>query len=84
MSRQAGLGTGWHPLPDHDPELNWVAADEEGRAVDTSTRLRGEVDAISYDNGYPELRIDDARVLLGDVRSVEETPTPTPTTTTTR
>jgi flagellar basal-body rod modification protein FlgD len=58
--------------------ISVVAADEEGRAVAASTRLRGEVDAISYENGFPELRIDDARVLLGDVRSVEETPEPTP------
>lgn len=57
--------------------ISVVATDAEGRPVDASTRLRGAVDAISYENGYPELRIDEARVLLGDVRSVEETPTPT-------
>jgi flagellar basal-body rod modification protein FlgD len=70
-------------LPAGRYRISVVAADEEGRPVDATTRLRGEVDAISYDNGYPELRIDAARVLLGDVRSVEETPTPTPTTSTT-
>ena len=58
--------------------ISVVATDTEGRSVTSSTRLRGEVDAISYENGYPELRIDEARVLLGDVRSVEETPTLTP------
>lgn len=71
-------------LPPGRYRLSVTAADEEGRPVDSSTRLRGEVDAISYENGFPELRIDDARVLLGDVRSVEETPTPPPTSTAAR
>lgn len=57
--------------------ISVVATDAEGRSVTSSTRLRGEVDAISYENGYPELRIGRERVLLGDVRSVEETPTTT-------
>jgi flagellar basal-body rod modification protein FlgD len=71
-------------LPAGRYRISVTAADEEGRAVDSSTRLRGEVDAVSYDNGFPELVIDEARVLLGDVRSVEETPAPTPTSTTAR
>jgi len=27
---------------------------------------------VSYENGYPELLVGDARILLGDVVSIEE------------
>ncbi|MFO0714179.1 MAG: FlgD immunoglobulin-like domain containing protein [Sandaracinus sp.] len=61
-------------LPTGRYRISVTATDADGHAVTTATRLRGEVDAISYDNGYPELEIGESRVLLGDVRSVEDTP----------
>jgi flagellar basal-body rod modification protein FlgD len=47
-----------------------------GNALDASMRVRGRVDAIHYDAGYPELSIGGFDVMMGDVRSVEGTPAP--------
>jgi flagellar basal-body rod modification protein FlgD len=46
------------------------ALDGAQREVAAEPRLRGVVSAVSYENGFPELVIGGARVLLGDVRSV--------------
>ena len=50
--------------------ISVVAADADGNEVDARTAIRGVVDAVSYEHGYPELEIGGAHVLLGDVRSV--------------
>ena len=50
------------------PQTSAVNAD--GGAVETEQVVRGEVDAIHYDGGYPVLEIAGANVMMGDVRSV--------------
>ncbi|MBI2893699.1 MAG: hypothetical protein HYY06_09120 [Deltaproteobacteria bacterium] len=47
-----------------------AAKDESGNAVGTSTKVTGIVTGVSYENGYPELIVGEARVLLGDVVSI--------------
>lgn len=47
------------------------AESAEGTPVPTSTELTGVVSGVSYENGYPELMVGDARLLLGDVTSIE-------------
>lgn len=46
------------------------AESAEGTPVDVSTEITGMVDAVSYENGYPELLVGEARLLLGDVTSI--------------
>lgn len=54
--------------------ISVTAADADGHAVETRTRIRGPVGAVRYEDGYPELVIGEAEVLMGDVRSVEPAP----------
>ena len=58
--------------------ISVTATDAEGHPVDAATRVRGQVSAVTYENGYPELRIGESSVMLGDVRTIEESPTPPP------
>jgi flagellar basal-body rod modification protein FlgD len=43
-----------------------------GDVVVAHTRYSGRATGVSYENGYPELLVGDARILLGDVVSIEE------------
>lgn len=54
------------------------ATTAEGRSLDASMRVRGVVDAIRYDAGYPALSIGGFAVMMGDVRSVSAAPLPAP------
>lgn len=47
-----------------------TAKDESGNVVGTSTKVTGIVTGVSYENGYPELIVGEARVMLGDVVSI--------------
>ncbi len=46
------------------------AFDAEGRPVEADTTLRGRVERVAYDNGYPELVVEGRRIALGSVRFV--------------
>ncbi len=46
------------------------AFDAQGRPVEVDTTLRGRVERVAYDNGYPELVIEGRRIALGSVRFV--------------
>jgi flagellar basal-body rod modification protein FlgD len=50
------------------------ASDADGNAIDATTRVHGVVTAVTYDNGYPELTVGGAHVVLGDVRSIGPAP----------
>lgn len=58
--------------------ISVTATDGDGHPVEAHTRVRGPVSAVSYENGFPELQIGESSVVLGDVRSIEETPPPPP------
>lgn len=58
------------------------AVDDQGHEVPASTRLRGVVDAVTYEHGFPELTVDGVHVVLGDVRSISAAPAPVPSATT--
>jgi len=47
-----------------------AAKDDAGHPVGSSTRITGPVTGVSYENGYPELLVGEARVMLGDVISI--------------
>jgi flagellar basal-body rod modification protein FlgD len=47
------------------------AKDVDGHEVAATTEVSGRVDGITYENGYPELLIGRARVLLGDVQAIQ-------------
>lgn len=51
-------------------QIEVEAKDEAGHSVTTSTRITGPVTGVSYENGYPELIVGEARVMLGDVVSI--------------
>lgn len=46
------------------------ARTSEGAPVVADTTITGAVSSVSYENGYPELIVGNARVLLGDVTSI--------------
>ena len=43
-------------------------AEEDAMAVDTY--VRGRVDGLRYDNGYPELVVDGRRLRMSDITEV--------------
>ena len=57
-------------MPPGRYSLELRAESAEGTPVTTSTELTGVVSGVSYENGYPELMVGDARLLLGDVTSI--------------
>lgn len=57
------------------------ASDADGNAIDATTRVHGVVTAVTYENGYPELTVGGAHVMLGDVRSIGAAPVTAPATT---
>ena len=63
MGRHAGAGV---------YTMSVSAEDAGGLPVVTSSQVRGVVGHVSYENGYPELIIGNARVLLGDVVSIAQ------------
>ena len=46
------------------------AESAQGTPVSVSTEITGTVTSVSYENGYPELLVGEARLLLGDVTSI--------------
>lgn len=65
-----GTGTNGERAPAGRYTVTLTATDAAGRPVDASTRVSGVVSEISYANGYPEVVIGEARVMLGDVTSI--------------
>lgn len=53
-----------------DYRMTVTAVDDLQRPVVTTTEVQGVVESVSYENGYPELRIGQTRARLGDVRAV--------------
>lgn len=47
------------------------ATSASGAPMEVRSEVRGMVTSVTYDGGFPELRIGDTRVLLGDVTSIE-------------
>jgi len=47
-----------------------AATDEDGTPVSVRREVEGVVQGVSYEDGYPELLVGEARLLLGDVRSI--------------
>ncbi len=66
-----GLDEQGERLPPGRYRIEVEAYDAEGRPVEVDTTLRGRVERLAYDNGYPELVVEGRRVVLGDVRFVE-------------
>lgn len=58
------------PAGRYQVELSAVGPD--GGTVPVAAEVSGVVRGISYEHGYPELLVGDSRVLLGDVREVQE------------
>ncbi len=50
--------------------LDVVATDREGNPITWESRVRGVVDGVAYNSGYPELMIGSIKVTLGDVLGV--------------
>lgn len=59
-------------LPEGRYQVELSAVGPDGASVPVSAEVQGVVRGISYENGYPELLVGESRVLLGDVREVEE------------
>lgn len=66
-----GLDDTGERLPSGRYSVEISAKDSAGNPVAAETKVSGLVTGVSYDNGYPELIIGEARVLLGDVTSIE-------------
>lgn len=60
-----------NPLPAGDYTFEVVAKDADGGAVEAATRSTGVVAAVTFEDGYPELVLEDGRkVALGQVTAV--------------
>ena len=66
-----GMGDDGERLPPGRYSVEVRALDENGQQVAVEQQVRGLVEGIRYQDGIPELMIGDARVLLGDVESIE-------------
>lgn len=66
-----GLDDEGNRVPPGRYRVELSATSESGAPVEARSEVRGMVTSVTYDGGYPELRIGDARVLLGDVKSIE-------------
>ena len=47
-----------------------TARGPDGNPIVVSDEVRGRVDGVTYENGFPELRVGGRNILLGDIRSV--------------
>ena len=66
-----------NPLADGEYSVTVSATSHTGETVKVSARTEGVVVAVSYDNGYPELVLDDGRrIALGQVLEVKAASTP--------
>lgn len=65
-----GNGPDGQRAPSGRYTVSLTATDSAGRPVEANTRVSGRVTEISYANGYPEVVIGAARVMLGDVTSI--------------
>jgi flagellar basal-body rod modification protein FlgD len=66
-----GLDDEGNRVPPGRYRVELEATGESGAPVEARSEVRGMVTSVTYDGGYPELRIGDTRVLLGDVKSIE-------------
>lgn len=66
-----GLDDDGNELPPGRYEVTASATNADGQPVGVDTEMRGMVESVGYDDGYPELVVNGRRILLGDVRSVE-------------
>jgi flagellar basal-body rod modification protein FlgD len=66
-----GLDDEGNRVPPGRYRVEVEATSESGAPVGVRGEVRGMVTSVSYEGGFPELRIGDTRVLLGDVTSIE-------------
>lgn len=76
-----GLSVEWdgrddsgEPCPPGEYRARLVAADLQGKNVAVEQALKGRVEGVSFENGYPELLVGSARLKLGDVLDVRAPP----------
>lgn len=65
-----GLDAAGNRMPAGRYSMSVDARTAAGAPVVVDTTITGAVSAVSYENGYPELIVGNARVLLGDVTSI--------------
>jgi len=65
-----GLDEGGNRMPAGRYSMSVSATASGGAPVPVETKITGAVGSVSYENGYPELIVGNARVLLGDVTSI--------------
>lgn len=65
-----GVDDAGNPLPDGSYSVSIEATDADGNPVSASTIVEGVVTGISFDNGYPELLVGDARIAPADILSI--------------
>ncbi len=66
-----GLDSAGERLPAGRYRVEYSATSEAGTPVNVSSDVVGSVSGVAFEHGHPELLIGEARVLLGDVISVE-------------
>jgi flagellar basal-body rod modification protein FlgD len=66
-----GLDDEGNRVPPGRYRVELSATSESGAPVEARSEVRGMVTSVTYDGGFPELRIGETRVLLGDVKSIE-------------
>lgn len=65
-----GLDEGGNRMSAGRYQMEVSARTATGAPVAVDTKITGAVTSVSYENGYPELIVGNARVLLGDVTSI--------------
>ncbi|MDJ0761970.1 MAG: flagellar hook capping FlgD N-terminal domain-containing protein [Myxococcota bacterium] len=63
-------------VPPGTYRIDVVAEDADGVSIGWEARVRGTVDGVNYDAGYPELIIDSLRVALSDIVGIFPKDTP--------
>lgn len=67
-----GIGDSGERMPPGRYTVDIVAKNAAGTPVHVDQEVTGVVEGINYDGGFPELMIGSARIMLGDVRSIEQ------------
>lgn len=62
-----GLDEKGNPCGPGSYKVKVTAKDESGAAIEVTQSLRGRVDGVTYENGYPELLVGSLTISLADV-----------------
>ena len=66
-----GLDDAGNPVPPGKYTVSYTATDNAGGSVSVDARARGLVQGVSFEAGYPELKVNGSTLKLSDVVAIE-------------